>query len=265
MERNWQKNIIIVAVAFILMIFWLAISDNGLGIFGNIRERRVIEKEEWERKIRETDGKFETGPVWVEEEGVVKETKIVLEEKTTPKEEIIKEEEEIIIKKEEEIIFKVECGVIASSDFNEDTCTRTRRENIGTLGFFPLGGNTNLATAYQLGASYHRMIIQWHKAYDEKGNFNYGALDKIFEDAERNNLKIIVSLRSNHPEKSSVTFIPGERTINDPDSLPKNEQEWKNYVREFVNRYKHRGLVAVAPLNEIWQFKTNLPHNPPNY
>jgi len=278
MGRNLQKNIIIIVIALVIGMLWLVELDIRFGILGDVYKDRIIEKENIEIVFKKS-GKIEEtryGEGYKPPENIsreeTKKTEVTGEKVEKDPEKIIEEEKKeeeknkIIIEEEKkETLPELECDVIVLSDFNESTCTRIRKENIGSLGFFPVGGNTNLAAAYQLGASYHRVIIQWHQAYDGLGNFNYAPLDAIFADTQRNNLKVILSLRSNHPEKSSVTFIPSERSIDDPDSIPKNEQEWKNYVKETVNRYKNRGLVAVSTINEIWQFKTNLPENHPDY
>ncbi len=146
--------------------------------------------------------------------------------------------------------------IIPLSDFNESTCTRTRKVNIPSAGMFTAG--TDAEKVATTGSSYIRNIIKWREAYDEQGNLNFIAMDSWVQNLENNDMEFILSLRSNHPEKSTIGFEYGQgRGYDEPDSPPKDEEEWKEYVRQVVSRYQNRGLIAVSLGNEVTQFEVN--------
>lgn len=156
-----------------------------------------------------------------------------------------------------------ECGIVDYGDVSG--CSRTRLEEIPSLGLHSAG--TDFDRTSPTGASYHRVIINWYQAEKEGSSEpSYEYLDNVFNDAQRNNMGVILSLRSNHPTKSTVEFSStGGRNYDIPDSLPKSEDEWKTYVSAIVKRYKDKGLVGVQYGNERGQFKSDMKKTDPSY
>ena len=135
-------------------------------------------------------------------------------------------------------------------------CKRERDSRLPSSGLHAAG--KDFARTAPTGTSYHRLIIQWYQAYKD-GVLNTDWLDHYFDEANRYGMKVILSLRANHPQKSSTTFDPSaaEKTYQTPDSLPHDLNEWTSYVKQIVQRYSDEGLIAVAVLNELPQFEKN--------
>ncbi len=154
-------------------------------------------------------------------------------------------------------------------DFNQSTCTRTRFglldsniDKIPSAGVRVIGTDWN---ANRSGASYGRNLVQWYTMYDSNGNLKFDALDTIIAGHKGAGLKIILTLRANHPEKSEVGFDPNSRTLFQPDSYPKNEQEWLDYILNVTDRYyvnpapEHEGVLIAVQIGNEWghQFEVN--------
>lgn len=169
-----------------------------------------------------------------------------------------------------------EKGVLYLDDF-DGNCTRKINglidediEPIPYLGFHSVGPSHAPLTV-PLGAKFHRSILSWHEAYDENGEIRediLGASDQFYRDQ---NLKVLLTIRVNDPNRSTCSYEIGERSLDEVDSYPKNETEWKNYVQTIVNEHYVRPILegkepalAGLQLGNEWshQFSVNTSDNP---
>jgi|GEM_PF-2760804 len=164
-------------------------------------------------------------------------------------------------------------GVVYLEDF-EDECTRVRNgaldptiRPLPAIGFHSVGTDpTTIDRTADLGAEFQRLIIGWHQAYDEFGNLKLDGLEAAISAYKTRDMKMLLTLKANHPEKSTCTFDISGISLEEKDSYPKNEQEWKDYIKLIVDRYyvqevnagNEPTLVAIQLGNE-WshQFKVS--------
>ncbi|PIY81755.1 hypothetical protein COY79_00975, partial [Candidatus Pacearchaeota archaeon CG_4_10_14_0_8_um_filter_35_169] len=140
-------------------------------------------------------------------------------------------------------------GIVKLGDF-EDYCTRTRDGNIAPgivkipyIGFHNAGARDVQYTS-PMGAKFHRKIAAWHQAYNPDGSVKTDAFDSdITTFYEPSDTKIVLTLRTNHPEKAECWFDVSQRGLDQIDSYPLDEQEWKDYVKFLVDKY------YVQPVN----------------
>lgn len=167
-------------------------------------------------------------------------------------------------------------GIVYLDDF-EDDCTRMRNglinsdiEPIPNIGFHSVGAS-NLPATSTLGAKFHRIIISWHKVYDENGQLKQDLFDNIEPMYRSKNTKILLTIRPNDPNRSTCSYDIGERNIDETDSYPKNETEWQDYVKFVVDKYYvqpvNNGVEPVfagIQLGNEWsyQFTVNTTNNP---
>lgn len=158
-------------------------------------------------------------------------------------------------------------GIVDAGDLSG--CTRTR---FGTLApgidKIPSAGVRVINNDYYAnttGASYGRNIIQWYDMYDGSGNLNFTNLDSIMEGHKNAGMKLILTLRSNDPNKSEVGFDTSIRTILQPDSYPKSESNWTDYLKNVTYRYYANatenvsGVLLAIQIGNEWshQFEIN--------
>lgn len=163
-------------------------------------------------------------------------------------------------------------NVIYLSDFNENTCTRTRFgllslgiDKIPSAGIRIVGNDYN--NAKNAGASFGRDLIQWYTMYGltGEGELDFSSMDAKMAEYKVANMKVILTLRVNHPTKSEVGFETGGRTLFEPDSYPKDITEWTEYLQAFADRYyvnpapEYAGVLAAIQIGNEWghQFEIN--------
>ncbi|NCO11870.1 hypothetical protein GW924_04725, partial [Candidatus Pacearchaeota archaeon] len=167
-------------------------------------------------------------------------------------------------------------GIVRLNDF-EDGCTRVRNglinsdiEPIPNIGFHSVGSSHLPATSI-IGAKFHRSIVSWHTVYDENGQLKQNLFDNAEEAYNSMDTKILLTVRPNHPNKSTCGYQIGERSIDERDSYPKNETEWTEYVKFVVDRYYvqpvnngQESVLAGIQLGNEWghQFVVNTTNNP---
>ena len=163
-------------------------------------------------------------------------------------------------------------NVVELSDFDLETCTRTRFGLIpGNIDKIPSAGvriiGSDYANAKNSEASFGRDLIQWYTMYGPtgEGELDFSTMDAKMAEYKSGNLKVILTLRANHPNKSEVGFNIGGRTLFEPDSYPKNITEWTDYLQAFADRYyvnpspEHAGVLAAIQVGNEWghQFEVN--------
>jgi len=167
--------------------------------------------------------------------------------------------------------------IVPLSDFDEETCTRTRNgyldgriKPLPPIGFHSIGPSVAERTS-EIGANYHRLLISWHKAYNESGDFKKDVFDSMYDVYVDNNMGILLTIKSNDPNRSTCSYEVGERSIDERDSYPKNETEWTNYVKSLVSEYYvkpilegNKPLFVGIQLGNEWshQFVVNTTDNP---
>lgn len=172
---------------------------------------------------------------------------------------------------------KIESGIVYLGDF-ENNCTRIRDGLIDSdikpipyAGFHSAGARDSPQTA-GVGAKYHRVIVSWHDAYYPNGSIKEGYL---LEGAEQtlkdNNIKLVLTVRTNDPNRGTCSYTIGERSADEIDSYPRNESEWTSYVKFIVNKYYtqqiingEEPLLAGIQVGNEWshQFSVNTTNNP---
>ena len=101
--------------------------------------------------------------------------------------------------------------------------------------------------------------------YDSAGNLDFTNLDTAIDGYKNHGMKEILTLRANDPERSEVSFDKTGRTLFQPDSYPKDEQVWIDYIKNITMRYYvgdgsgHEGAIAGIQVGNEWshQFKIN--------
>lgn len=165
--------------------------------------------------------------------------------------------------------------VIPLTDYNESTCTRTRNGLVYGVNQLPSAGlrvvGTDWSRAAATGASLGRDIVQWYEPYDSfepDANLNFTELDRRIAGYKAANMKVILTLRANHPNRSESSFDPNTQTLFQDDSWPKFDQEqaWKDYLQAVVKRYyrgddgeQYAGALAAIQIGNEWghQFTIN--------
>ncbi|OIO80242.1 hypothetical protein AUJ84_04325 [Candidatus Pacearchaeota archaeon CG1_02_32_132] len=165
--------------------------------------------------------------------------------------------------------------IIPLSDFDESTCTRTRNglvasgvDKIPSAGLRVIGSDWSRAAA--TGASYGRDIIQWYEMYDTlelDAPLDFTELDQKIVGYKAANMKVILTLRANHPIRSEIEFNPNSQTLLQDDSWPKfgQEDDWVDYLKNVTDRYyanptpEHQGVLVAIQVGNEWghQFKVN--------
>lgn len=147
-------------------------------------------------------------------------------------------------------------------------------ENFGVGGLKKFTG-TKLETACQMtkdaGIGWDRTSVLWKNIMDEEGNFNWVNLDEIIEKILRHEIKIILTLRSVHE-----VFAPGSGEVDlgyetiwkSAPPAPEYLENYKDFIRQIVERYDGDGISDAAFVNGIknikyWQIE-NKPGKKPN-
>lgn len=97
------------------------------------------------------------------------------------------------------------------------------------------------------GVRWVRFGFRWNELESEKGRYNFKKIDWLIDTALKHNIKILgVIVRT--PVWASGT--------SDPDSPPKNIEDWKRFVSTLVSRYKgrvtHWEILNEPDIKKFW-------------
>jgi hypothetical protein len=94
-----------------------------------------------------------------------------------------------------------------------------------------------------LGVSWVRVNIHWLKLEPEEGQFDFKSLDALVADAEKNRLKLLLTVRATSPWGSSKVPANAGRKGYHATSPPKDMAQYAAFIRELVGHYKGRGIA----------------------
>jgi hypothetical protein len=146
-------------------------------------------------------------------------------------------------------------------------------DNFGVL--IPDFTGMKLETACQMvkdvDIGWDRGIVSWKNIVDNEGNFNWMSLDEQIENTLRHEINSILTLRSVHE-----LFAPGSEEVDlgyiiiwkSAPPAPEYLENYKDFVRQIVERYDGDGVSDAPFVNEIknikhWQIE-NEPGKKPN-
>jgi hypothetical protein len=126
-------------------------------------------------------------------------------------------------------------------------------DSLGVQFHVQLGDPDELDEIAQRGFRWVRTDVFWHVVEPKRGRWNFRMLDPFVQAADRNKLRLMLSLDYGNPEYEAAD-LPESIRYNVGPTTPPAQQAFVRFAVETVRRYQGRGILW-----EIW----NEPNHPP--
>lgn len=104
----------------------------------------------------------------------------------------------------------------------------------------------------ETGADLYRFSIDWAQIESTRGQYNWTNVDKRIDWLFDNNIKLMLTIRTNAPEWAADVLSAKGATIK-----PENIVDFENFVRELMQRYSDK--IDIIQFGNEWQGNTFFP------
>jgi hypothetical protein len=110
------------------------------------------------------------------------------------------------------------------------------------------------------GSTLYRFSIDWSGVENERGTYNWSTLDARIAWLRENNIKLLMTIRSNAPDWAAATKNDAG---NGATIKPENMDDFDNFVSSLLDRYKD--VIHIVQFGNEWQDSNFFPGTKEEY